>query len=50
MVVSGRLGQSAHIAAEDWGGAYFFTDVWVSRDGTWQVVSRHMSLLPPEKK
>ena len=49
-VVGGRLRQSAHIAGEDWGGGYSFTDVWVSRDGTWQVVSRHLSLLPPEKK
>jgi len=49
-VVSGRLKQSASIAGEDWGGNYLFTDVWVSRDGSWQVVSRHASLLPPEKK
>ncbi|MDT5270941.1 MAG: hypothetical protein QOH49_3127 [Acidobacteriota bacterium] len=49
-VVSGRLKQSATVAGEDWGGAYLFTDVWVSRSGAWQVVSRHTSLLPPEKK
>jgi len=49
-VVSGRLKQSASIAGEDWGGNYLFTDVWVSRDGAWQVVSRHTSLPPPEKK
>ena len=49
-VVSGRLKQSATVAGEDWGGAYLFTDVWVSRDGAWQVVSRHTSLLPAEKK
>lgn len=49
-VVSGRLKQSASAAGEDWGGSYLFTDVWVSRDGVWQVVSRHTSLLPPEKK
>lgn len=49
-VVSGRLKQNATVAGEDWGGNYLFTDVWVSRDGTWQVVSRHTSLLPPEKK
>jgi ketosteroid isomerase-like protein len=48
-VVSGRLKQSANVAGEDWGGAYLFTDVWVSRDGTWQVVSRHTSLLPEKK-
>lgn len=49
-LVSGRLKQSASVAGEDWGGTYHFTDVWVSRDGTWQVVSRHASLPPPEKK
>jgi ketosteroid isomerase-like protein len=49
-VVSGRLKQSANIAGEDWGGSYLFTDVWVSRDGAWQVVSRHTSLLPPDKR
>ena len=49
-VVSGRLKQSANAAGEDWGGTYLFTDVWVSRDGAWQVVSRHASPPPPEKK
>ena len=49
-VVSGRLRQSATAAGEDWGGNYLFTDVWVSRDGAWQVVSRHTSMLPPEKR
>jgi len=49
-VVSGRLRQSAAVAGEDWGGSYLFTDVWVSRDGAWQVVSRHTSPLPPEKR
>jgi ketosteroid isomerase-like protein len=48
-VVSGRLKQSASVAGEDWGGSYLFTDVWVSRDGTWQVVSRHLSPLPEKK-
>ncbi|MET0650087.1 MAG: nuclear transport factor 2 family protein [Pyrinomonadaceae bacterium] len=49
-VVSGRLTQSAVVAGEDWGGTYLFTDVWVSRDGTWQVVSRHTSPLPTQKR
>lgn len=49
-VVSGRLKQSANLSGEDWGGAFLFTDVWVTRDGAWQVVSRHASPLPPEKK
>ena len=49
-VVSGRLTQSAAVAGEDWGGTYLFTDVWVSRDGTWQVVSRHASPLTTQKR
>jgi ketosteroid isomerase-like protein len=48
-VVGGRLKQSASVAGEDWGGNYLFTDVWVSRDGTWQVVSRHVSRLLENK-
>ena len=48
-VVSGRLTQSAIVAGEDWGGSYLVTDVWVSRDGFWRVVSRHASLLPGKK-
>lgn len=48
-VVSGRLKQSAAVAGEDWGGNYLFTDVWVSREGTWQVVSRHLSQLPEKR-
>jgi ketosteroid isomerase-like protein len=48
-VVSGRLKQSATAGGEDWGGSYLVTDVWVSRDGFWRVVSRHASLLPVKK-
>jgi hypothetical protein len=32
-----------------WGGNYLFTDVWVSRDGAWQVVSRHLSTLTEKR-
>ncbi len=49
-VVVGRLKQSANATGEDWGGTYLFTDVWVNRDGTWQVVGRHMSPLPTERR
>ncbi len=49
-IVSGHLTQTASAAnGEDLGGSYFFTDVWVSRDGTWRVVSRHASPLPAAK-
>lgn len=45
-LVTGRLKQTATVAGQDWGGTYLVTDVWVDRDGLWQVVSRHASLLP----
>lgn len=49
-IVSGRLTQTASAAnGEDLSGSYFFTDVWVSRDGAWRVVSRHASPLPSAK-
>lgn len=49
-VVSGRLTQTASAAnGDDLGGSYFFTDVWVYRDGNWRVVSRHASPLPAAK-
>ncbi len=49
-VVSGRLTQTASGAGgDDLSGSYFFTDVWVGRDGAWRVVSRHMSPLPAAK-
>ena len=50
-IVSGRLTQTAVAAnGESTGGSYFFTDVWVGRDGAWRVVSRHASALPAAKK
>lgn len=49
-VVSGRLTQKATGAGgEDLSGSYFVTDVWVSRDGLWRVVSRHASPIPASK-
>lgn len=48
-IVSGRLKLSAAANGEDLSGGYFVTDVWVSRDGIWRVVSRHASPLPAAK-
>lgn len=48
-VVSGKLKERATVAGEDWTGSYLVTDVWVSRDGSWHVVSRHASLLSEKK-
>lgn len=48
-IVSGLLKQKATMKGEDWGGNYLVTDVWISREGTWRVVSRHESLLQDQK-
>lgn len=43
------LKQKATVGGEDWSGRYLVTDVWISRDGSWLVVSRHESPLPEQK-
>ncbi len=48
-IVTGLLKQSAIVAGMDWSGTYLLTDVWISRDGIWRVVSRHESPLPENK-
>ena len=40
-VVHGRSKQQATVAGQDWSGVFLVTDVWVRRNGLWQVVSRH---------
>ena len=40
-IVHGRSRQQASVAGQDWSGVFLVTDVWVRRDGRWQVVSRH---------
>jgi ketosteroid isomerase-like protein len=37
--------QRATARGRDWTGAFRMTDVWVHRDGRWQVVSRHRTQL-----
>lgn len=48
-IVGGVLKQKGSVKGEDVGGSYLFTDVWINRGGTWRVVSRHESQLPPQK-
>jgi hypothetical protein len=48
-IVSGLLKQKATVRGDDWAGNYLITDVWISRGGNWQVVSRHESPLPEQK-
>ena len=40
-VVHGRSRQQASVSGQDWSGVFLVTDVWVRRNGQWQVVSRH---------
>ena len=40
-IVHGRSKQEATVAGQDWSGVFLVTDVWLMRDGRWQVVSRH---------
>lgn len=40
-VVHGKSCQAASVGGQDWSGVFLTTDIWVRRDGTWQVVARH---------
>ena len=40
-IVHGRSTQEATVSGQDWSGLFLVTDVWVRRNGLWQVVSRH---------
>ena len=44
-VMQSRWRQRARLRGEDWSGEGLLTDVWVRRDGRWQVVARHSSLV-----
>jgi hypothetical protein len=44
-ILSSLLKQKATMKGENWGGNYLVTDVWLSRNGLWRIVSRHESLL-----
>ena len=45
-VVHSRVTQTAVVAGQRWDGSFVLTDVWVRRDGRWQVVARHSSSPP----
>jgi ketosteroid isomerase-like protein len=44
-VMRSRYHQTATVQGKDRSGAMLVTDVWVHRDGRWQVVARHTSFL-----
>ena len=43
-VSNSRYWQKATYQGTDLSGEYYLTDVWVKRDGRWQVVTRHSSI------
>lgn len=45
-LVNGWFRQQAALSSVEWNGNFLFTDVWVYRNGSWKVVSRHLSALP----
>jgi ketosteroid isomerase-like protein len=47
-VVKSRLTQVATVGGQPWNATFMVTDVWIRRDGRWQVVARHSST-PPAK-
>ena len=44
-VTMSRTRQEATIDGNDWSATLHVTDVWVRRDGAWQVIGRHGSPL-----
>lgn len=42
-VSNSRYWQRATYKGEDLSGEFYVTDIWVKRDGRWQVVTRHSS-------
>ncbi|MBA3393287.1 MAG: nuclear transport factor 2 family protein [Deltaproteobacteria bacterium] len=44
-VMRSRYKQQATVFGKDRSGEMLVTDVWVKRDGRWQVVARHTSML-----
>jgi len=50
-VVTGRIVTKAKVGDQEiTGGATRFTDTWLKRQGRWQVVARHYSRVPIERK
>jgi len=48
-VVTGQLTESGRSKSADLSGLYRFTDVWVKRDGRWQLVAGQETLVPSSK-
>jgi len=47
-VVRSRMRQVATVGDQRWDDTFLLTDIWIRRNGRWQVVARHSST-PPSK-
>ena len=47
-IVHSRLSQIATVGDQRWDATFALTDVWIRRDGRWQVVARHSSTPPSQ--
>jgi ketosteroid isomerase-like protein len=45
-IVHSRYSQIGNLGTTDLSGVFRLTDVWARREGTWQVLARHSSLVP----
>ena len=43
VIVNCTLQIHALVGGNDWGGVFLFTQVWINRDGRWQLVASHSS-------
>lgn len=44
-IVNSWFNQIADVSGKDWSGNFLITDVWIKKNGDWQVVARHASWL-----
>lgn len=47
-IVRSRLSQVATVGDQRWDAIFALTDVWIRREGRWQVVARHSSTPPSQ--
>lgn len=49
-VITGRFAERGHIGGRHLGVEFRYTEVWVKRNGRWQVVAGHYTPVQPAKK
>ena len=48
-VITSQIVGKSHYKTTDLSGTYRLTDVWAKRNGKWQLVAGHETLVPPAK-